>query len=81
MPDLLVVGTVAAGAGQGPEAQIFHRLVARNVLNLRPRRWAVDVLEDGSDQQRLDSAVAALLADLDVRSAPSGMSASPALNA
>ena len=26
--------------------------MARNILNLRPRRWAVGVLEDGSEQRR-----------------------------
>ena len=81
VPDLLVVGTVAPGAGQGPEAQTFRRLVARNVLNLRPGRWTVGVLEDGSDERQLGSAVAALLADLDIRPAPSRASASPALSA
>lgn len=81
VPDLLVVGTVASGAGQGPEAQTFRRLVARNVLNLRPGHWAVGVLEDGSDEGQLGSAVAALLADLDIRPAPSRASALPALSA
>ncbi len=81
VPDLLVVGTVAAGAGQGPEAQTFRRLVARNVLNLRPGRWAVGVLEDGSGERQLGDAVAALLADLEIRPAPSRASTSPTLSA
>jgi multimeric flavodoxin WrbA len=81
VPDLLVVGTVAAGAGQGREAQTFRRLVARNVLNLRPGRWAVAVLENGSDERQVGGAVAALLADLDIRPARPQGPALPALSA
>lgn len=64
--DLLVVGVVPAGQADGPEASTFRRLVARNVLNMQPPRWATGVLEDGAGEWEVRVAVNALLAEVGV---------------
>ena len=56
--DLLVVGTLPAGQAGGAEADTFRRLVARNVLNTRPRRWTVGVLETGMGEAQVRPALA-----------------------
>jgi multimeric flavodoxin WrbA len=68
--DLLVVGTVPAGQADGAEAATFRRLVARNVLNTRPRRWTVGVLETGMGEADVRPALAALFDELGARPLP-----------
>jgi hypothetical protein len=68
--DLLVLGTVPAGQANGAEAATFRRLVARNVLNTRPRRWAVGMLETGMGEAQVRPALAALFEELGARPLP-----------
>jgi multimeric flavodoxin WrbA len=67
--DLLVVGTVPAGQADGPEAQTFRRQVERNTYNMQPPRWAVGVLEQGTNDAEVRAAVNALLAEVGVHAA------------
>ena len=71
--DLLAVGTVPAGEADGAEAHTFRRLVARNALNLRPRRWAAGVVEDGTADPQVRLAVGALLSKIGVGSPHAGL--------
>jgi len=71
--DLLAVGTVPAGEADGAEAHTFRRLVARNALNLRPRRWAAGVVEDGTADPQVRLAVDALLSKIGVGSPHAGL--------
>ncbi|HTX69430.1 MAG TPA: NAD(P)H-dependent oxidoreductase [Thermoleophilia bacterium] len=59
--DLLVVGTVPRGQGQGGQARTFRRLVERNCLNLRPAHSATGVIDEGAGAWEVRVAVASLL--------------------
>jgi len=74
--DLLVVGTVPAGEKDGAEAHTFRRLVARNALNVRPRRWAAGVVEDGAAEPEVRVAVGGLLSRIGVGPAHPSLSVS-----
>jgi len=71
--NLLVVGIVPAGQGDGPEARTFRRLVERNTLNMEPPRWACGVLEQGANEWEVRVAVNALLAQVGVSAANDGV--------
>jgi multimeric flavodoxin WrbA len=63
--DLLVVGSTPGSEG-ARQATTFRRLAERNRLNLRPRRMATGVLEQGAGEWEVRVAVAALLAQVGV---------------
>ena len=71
--DLLAIGTVPAGEAGGAEAQTFRRLVSRNTLNLRPRRWAAGVVEDGATGPQVGFVVGSLLHQIGVGSPHAGL--------
>jgi len=68
--DLLVLGSVPSGAAAERQAATFRKLVARNCLNLRPARCAVEVLEEGADHRAIGETVAGLLARVGASAAP-----------